>query len=224
MVVLLIKRGDKGPNGEDRFGVNGGYTNLDFTEPSPFFPESSEGEQPVEGASRELSEELVDDQGEPVLEIDPARFDHIKAGTDYSRVKDGSLPTAYNGHAAELTPDELRRLKTHVLKLQTDYEYRMAVKTKSRGEVTDMRRMAVKTKSRGEVTDMRLLGLEKAANLSPEIFTHVHELVALKILRDFTNAVEVLRELMMTTSSDPRFSVLKTALAKKSMHLQPAGN
>lgn len=127
-VVVLVKRGDTGPDGEDRFGVLGGYTDLGT--------ETKVGEQPKEGAVRELMEEAVNDQGEPVLNPTPDRLQLLASGIDY---RNPALPVNYNGHSLELTTRELAALRAHSEKLESDPAYQEAVRGHTHGEVTDLR-------------------------------------------------------------------------------------
>ncbi len=166
-VIVIIKRGDKGAKGEDRFGVPGGYINLDFTEASTYVHVSPWGETPPQGAIRELREEILDATGLPILDIDPARLSVVKTGVDYRAVEKGGLPVQYNGHAVELTPKELALVQNHIAKLQSDPEYKTYVQTRSAGEVADV----------------MLISLSKAAQMPTSQFTHPHESAAIQELR-----------------------------------------
>ncbi len=165
-VVVMIKRGDKGPNGEDRFGVTGGYTDLDSTAASTFTAASHVGEQPAQGAVRELREELLDANGSAILDIDPQRLSIIKTGIDYRQVAKGGLATQYNGHAVGLTAEEFDRVQQHVQKLASDPDYKKAVETKSGGEVSNV----------------IIVKLADAIKMDGGQFTHPHELEAIKLL------------------------------------------
>jgi hypothetical protein len=157
-LVVLIKRGEKGPGGEDRFGALGGYIDLG--------KEKTAGEQPIEGMAREVGEEAVNDKGEPVVDLnkrlrtetDLAKL--LVSGVDYRRA---SLPVTYHGHAVELTTQELTALKLHSQRMETD----------------DVYRAAVLEKSNGEVSDVKLIPLSEAMKLSRDSFTHPHEFDAL---------------------------------------------
>jgi hypothetical protein len=166
LCVAIVKRGDKGPNGEDRFGATGGFTNLDFTEASTYTAPTSIGEQPAVGACREVREELLDDHGVPILDLDPARLVLLKTGLDYRGVEKGRLPTQYNGHMAELTAPEILRLLTHVERLASDQGYRDAARLKANGEIADV----------------MFLPLSTAAALDETSFTHPHEHATLRLL------------------------------------------
>jgi 8-oxo-dGTP pyrophosphatase MutT (NUDIX family) len=153
-VVVVIKHGDEGM-GENKFGVPGGYINLDTEE------------QPSQGAVRELREEVLDASGTAILDIDPARLSIIKTGVDYRFVEKGGYPVQYNAHHVTLTPEELKLVQDHNARLQTDPAYKTAVMIKSRGEVADV----------------IVMPLSKAASLSPSQFSHPHELEAIRELR-----------------------------------------
>lgn len=147
-VIALIKRGDKGREGEDRFGVLGGYTDLGA--------ETTAGEQPNEGAVRELMEEARNDHGEPVISPRPDRLKLLASGIDY---RNPTLPVQYNGHMLELTARELATLKTHSQKLQEDPDYREAANRHTEGEVADL----------------RILPLSEVLKMQRDSFTHPHE-------------------------------------------------
>ena len=183
-MVILVKRGDKGPNGEDRFGVPGGYTNLDFIKGSTYSAVSSFGEQPAEGAVRELREEIVNAAGDPILDIDPARLRIIKGGINYNK---GRLSTQYNGHAVELTAAELVDVKRHIDRLHDDPVYRQTAQAKSDGETADV----------------MLLRLQDAANMNMNQFTHQHEFMTLKIFHNILEPQYGLKELKNIQPSFP---------------------
>jgi len=166
MLALMIKRGETGENGEDRFGITGGFTNLDFTKASTYVTASVLGEQPAQGAVRELREEILDDAGRPILDIDPARLRVISTGVDYRAVGKGGLPVQYNGHVVILSSEELELVQKHIARLHADPAYREAARIKSEGEVSDV----------------ILMRLSDAAQMDPIQFTHPHELDALRYL------------------------------------------
>ena len=149
-VVAIIKRTEKGPNGEDRYGVLGGYTNLGSN--------LTIGEQPKEGAVRELKEEAIDDQGKPIISPDPSRLARIDMDLtiDYRIPK---LPVLFNPNSMELTAQELAALKLHSKKLEEDPDYRAAVREQSDGEVADL----------------KIMPISKVLEMGRESFTHPHE-------------------------------------------------
>jgi hypothetical protein len=159
-LVMIIKRGDKGPEGEDRFGITGGFTTIDWSV-------DIKGEQPTEGAVRELREEIVDADGRPILDIDPARLCIVETGIDYRAARRGGLPTQYNGHVIELTPSELARVRQHINKLDHDLDYQQAVGIQSKGEVAGV----------------LLIPLADAIAIDLCHFTHPHEVNLFKHLQ-----------------------------------------
>lgn len=165
-LVLVIKRGEQGPHKEPRFGVTGGFTNLDFTEAPPVALPYSPGEQPDQGAVRELREELLDDHGRAILDIDRHRLSVIKTGIDYSWVPKGELPTQYSGFEVALTANELARVQQHIDKLHKDPAY--------------LRACYIQT--HGEVRNAYLLPLQDIFKMKEEEFTHAQEFAALKQL------------------------------------------
>ncbi len=156
-LIAIVKRTDKGPNGEDRFGLLGGYTTLGT--------EKTGGEQPKEGAVRELKEEAIGPDNQPIISPNPDRLKLIDSGIDYKNAK---LPTNYNGHTLELTAIELASLKEHSRKMEQDPEYKAAVLTASGGEVADL----------------KLLPLSEVLAMQLESFTYSHEFKAVKKLAE----------------------------------------
>ncbi|MDD3371141.1 MAG: hypothetical protein PHE27_04865 [Alphaproteobacteria bacterium] len=153
-VVILIERGKKGEDGKRKFGITGGYIDLD------------EREQPCDGAARELREELLDDKGAPILEPDPKSFEVVSTGVGYRYFKNGGYCVQYNGLAVELSKDELGKVHEHVLKLRTDPLYKHEMQKRSGGEVSDV----------------FVLPISQVSNMRDDQFEHVHELEAVKKL------------------------------------------
>ncbi len=154
-VVVLIERSEKGPNGEPRYGVLGGYTELGNNHTA--------GEQPKEGAVRELKEEALDDQGKPIISPSPDRLKILMSGIDY---KNPALPTNYNGHSLALEAQELTALKLHADKLENDTDYRAAVTQQSNGEVANV----------------RIMPLAEVVKMPAESFNYPHEFTAIQTL------------------------------------------
>ena len=150
-VIAVIKRGDKG------YGVTGGYTDLGS--------EKTAGEQPKQGAVRELGEEALDDNGKPIVSPDSSRLQLIMSGIDYRNTK---LPVNYNGHALELTTQELSALKRHSTRMQNDESYSKVVSEKSGGEVANM----------------QIMPISEVLKLDRESFTHPHEYDAVQLLAE----------------------------------------
>ncbi len=169
VVVALVCRGDTGPNKEMRYGALGGFTNLDYVEINGV-KDWSKGEQPKEGAARELREEAIDDKGKPILTPTPDRMELLITGHDYRR----RPATNYSGHALELTGKELAELKQHSQKLAGDEAYRRAAQAASHGEVT-----LIEVKP-----------LQEVLQISRESFSHPHEWDALSVLQTRLQARE----------------------------------
>lgn len=145
-VILLIKRADGG------LGIPGGYTELG--------KDDAPGEQPREGAVRELKEEVLDNTGKPILSPDSARLRIITSGLDYRTTEH---PTHYNGHALELNASELSALREHARKLQKDTAYQAAVKKQSQGEISGL----------------LIVPVSDIMKMKRESFTYAHEFDAL---------------------------------------------
>lgn len=164
IVVALVKRGDKGPNGEDRFGALGGFTNLDFVEKPDGTKDWSKGEQPKEGAAREIREESVDSKGVPVLAPKAERMELLLNGHDYR----GRPATNYTAHSLEMTPLELAGLKIHSEKLANDPDYLAGAKKASNNEVANI----------------EMKPLREILAMGRDSFTHPHEYDALAKLNE----------------------------------------
>ena len=129
-VVLLVERGL--PTDATReFGLPGGYVNLTGKQ-------NTEGEQPEQGAVRELSEELRDANGRAILTLDPQRLTLIKSGIDYSKTSQGGLPVHYNGYAVRLTDEEIWLVQKHIGQLHANPDYYAASYRQTNGETKDV--------------------------------------------------------------------------------------
>lgn len=162
-VVVLIERGNSDRDGNALLGVPGGFMNLDFVEKDGVV-DRSHGEQPKEGAVRELTEELLNDKGTPVISPDPSRLQLLVSGVSYK--KTFGTACCYHGHALELTPEEFSAIKTHAAKLESDPAYAEAV-TKASG---------------GEVMGVLIKPLSEVMAMPKERFMHSHEYDALQTL------------------------------------------
>jgi 8-oxo-dGTP pyrophosphatase MutT (NUDIX family) len=128
-LVLLIERGEKFKGTVyEGFGAPGGYVEI-----------GGHTEQPKEGAVREMFEEVRLPDGKPVIDkIDPHRLRNAETiptvengdGIDYRNGKTIHW-TAYH---CELKPDELKALRTHMNKMQSDPDYAAAVREASEQE------------------------------------------------------------------------------------------
>ena len=146
--ILLIKRSD------GKLGATGGYTDLGGKDKAQ--------EQPKEGAVRELGEEMLNDSGEPILDLEPRRLTLVSSGIDYQQ----SLPVSYSGHTAELNSLEFAKVKLHCERLDTDPAYKSAV----RGH------------SEGEVSNADLVPISEIAKMEEKDFAYPHEFAAVKEL------------------------------------------
>ena len=145
-VIALIQRSDGG------LGVLGGYTNLG--------KDTTKGEQPKNGAVRELKEEAINDIGKAVISPQPERLQLIANGIDYRKP---ALPVVWHAHAMELKAEELKALKEHAERMKRDEAYKQAVKKKSRNEIDGM----------------LIMPLAEVIALPRESFTHPHEFDAI---------------------------------------------
>lgn len=147
-LVAIIRRGDKGPNGEARYGVLGGNTDLGGN--------TTAGEGLEQGAARKVAEEARDDKGMPVISPDPARLQLLHASLDYRQKQ---LPVASHGYMLELTAHEVTALQQHAEKLQNDVTYRDAANAATHGEVAEL----------------QMMPLSAVLAMPHESFTHPHE-------------------------------------------------
>jgi hypothetical protein len=160
--VVFQKRGDKGPHNEDRYGALGGYLNADYLTRDGNVLDRSRGEQPEEGALREMNEELLDDQGKPILDIELGRLEHLHASCDY-RTRPGTL---VQGFHVKLTGREFAAVKAHSLRMANEAGYAKAVRRASHGEVKE-----ILVRPLRDIVAMRR-----------DQFTHPHEFDALEKL------------------------------------------
>jgi hypothetical protein len=160
--VVFQKRADKGPKNEDRYGALGGYINADYVARNGKVIDRSRGEQPEEGALREMNEELLDDQGKPILNIAAGRLEHLHASCDY-RTRPGTL---VQGFEVSLTGQEFAATNGHSVRMANEPGYARAVRQASHGEVKE-----ILVRPLRDVVAMRR-----------NQFTHPHEFDALKKL------------------------------------------
>ncbi len=160
--VVFQKRADKGPHNEDRYGALGGYINADYVARNGKVIDRSRGEQPEEGALREMNEELLDNKGKPILNIAAVRLEHLHASCDYRR-RPG---TVVQGFEVKLTDQEFAAVKRHSVRMANEPAYARAVRKASHGEVKEILVNPLR-----DVVAMRM-----------DQFTHPHEFDALKEL------------------------------------------
>jgi hypothetical protein len=158
--VVIGARPKKGDMNDVEYNASGGgFANLDFTEASAHHPASGEGEQPAQTAARELCEEVRDDKGMPVLDLDPARFIMVSGGVDNRQQLKGGEPTDWYGHTVELTPGEAQTITRHCDRLAHDPAYLKACQDASHGETAFI----------------KVMSLKDAAAIPTEKFAHPHE-------------------------------------------------
>ncbi|MFM9890251.1 MAG: hypothetical protein ACKVOE_06380 [Rickettsiales bacterium] len=155
IMVVLSRRGkEKAADGEPLYAATGGgYRELGSNHTA--------GEQPDENAAREMREETVNDEKQPILDIDPARLaDVLKVGTDYRRPQ---MPVDYVGYALALNAEEYRAIAAHGERMRTDAAYKAAVFKHTKAEVAGY----------------DVMPLSQALQLQPDQFAHPHEQEAL---------------------------------------------
>ena len=158
VMVVLSRRGkEQAADGQPLYAATGGgYRDLGSNRTA--------GEQPNENAVRELREETVNDQNQPVLDIDPSRLtDVLKVGTDYRRPQ---MPVDYVGYALALNAEEYRAIAQHGEHIRTDPAYKAAVFEHTHAEVAGY----------------DVMPLSEALKLQPDQFAHPHEQEALQRL------------------------------------------
>lgn len=121
--VVLVEAGShyKVPNGKPAYTVPGGFIDLTRTEGSSLVKESSSPESPQKGGVREVEEEVVKPNGDPVLNIDPSRLRVLDAKTVPSPFGEPKVVLSF---ILELEPNEIESIKAHVSKLESDAEYK----------------------------------------------------------------------------------------------------
>jgi hypothetical protein len=163
--VIIQRRSEKGKDGAARYGALGGFTNFSWREVDGV-KDSSRGESPAEGAAREITEEMVDADGKPVIAPAPDRFltrNILAAGHDYRR-NFGDVCT-YTGYALPLTPEEVKAIDAHIERTQ-DAAYAKAATEASHGEVDGILKL--------KLSEVLVLGKEQ--------FFHPHEFEAVEEL------------------------------------------
>ena len=166
LAIVLIRRSEIGIDGEHQYGVIGGHANPGYYALGKGGYIACPDEQPPEGGLRENREELLDDQGKPILNLDLSRLEIIDEGIDVRSLAKGHLATHYSNYAAFLTDEEMQRVFEHSERMHKDPTYSRAVQEHSKGEIMNI----------------EMLNLREAANLKPEQFTHPHELIAVQKL------------------------------------------
>lgn len=131
--VVLMKAGThyKGSRYEadpskPTYMIPGGFINLTETKGTIFTPANpAKAEDPRVGAVREMEEELVNDGGSPMLSTAPDRLKPMDTKT--LTFPWGEIRVVI-GFMLELTAPEVQSLKAHVARLESDANYRNAVR------------------------------------------------------------------------------------------------
>lgn len=150
------------PAADGKFLYNasgGGFANLDFTPVSTYHPASKEGEQPAQTAARELREEICDETGKAVLDLDPKRFHLISAGVDNRGLAKGGHPTDCYCYSVELKAEEVAAITAHCARIDQDPAYLEACKKASGGETAFV----------------KVMSLQEAAQIPLTQYAHPHE-------------------------------------------------
>lgn len=154
-VFVLIVRPAGSQNLSPRYGTFGGFVNLD----GPSEEQLSAGEQPHEGLVREIAEETMDDNGQPILKISPERLRLVHSGIDYRGCEQDLQSTHNTGYLIQIFQEELVALKMHAQKMKHDPVYRSAVFRASKGEVIGI----------------KILTASEIQTLRKDQFSHPHE-------------------------------------------------
>ena len=195
--LVLVRRRETGADGQHQYGILGGFTNPGYYEYDKGTITPHPGEQPWDGAIRENGEELLDDEGNRILSIDPSRLVIIDNGIDERSLYKGMLPVAYCGYAVALSDEEMARVVTHARRMKNDEAYHTSVVEKSGYEVADI----------------EIMPLTQAAALSPSQFTHPHELHGIQTL---------CQALYYSPTHDPRAAMVhRSFAAAQSVVIQP---
>lgn len=107
----------------ERYSYPGGFANLVEREGSFFVKTQKGAESPEEAGAREVEEEIVDDQGRPVIFVDPVRLkplDHDIVINKYGK------PIVVCSMYYDLALNEVSKLKNHIAKLEESDVYRQA--------------------------------------------------------------------------------------------------
>ncbi len=112
------------PDAAPSYMIAGGFINLTDTPGSSLVaPVKGRAEDPRTGGARELEEEFKKPGGDPLLAVDPSRMKPMDTltltfGSGEKRIVIGFM--------LEMNPDEIRTVKEHVARLETDPAYKAA--------------------------------------------------------------------------------------------------
>gem|GEM_PF-5979814 len=130
--VVTTKENTRGKT--DVNSVLGGHIDHDKHMTEDGTLSTTRGESVTEGALREFSEELIDDNGKAVLDIDASRLSKIGETTHYHiRGEDTHIHT--HRFALALTRDEFETVVKHSNNMALDNAYRAAVLNHTKGEI-----------------------------------------------------------------------------------------
>lgn len=129
--VLLLQRGVKYEEVKtNKLGCFGGHLDIE------------NGEQPFDGVIREVGEELIDDEGNPVIiGLDPTQLRFVANGVDYTTAyKKASLQagTFWTGYTYRLSAEQVQQVWRHIKRLHSDMAYKARVVEQSDGEMEDV--------------------------------------------------------------------------------------
>jgi hypothetical protein len=127
-LILVIRRGSCfKPVGKDGYGMPGGHIDLE-----------DRRETPAEAAARELGEEVINEDGRPLLgAVDPDRLIMTGAGVDYADGTPGTRHAggAWFGFTCELTAREMKILTAFEARMKADEDFAARVREKSNQEL-----------------------------------------------------------------------------------------
>lgn len=195
--LVMIRRNEVGPDGEPYYGITGGFIHPGYFELKlvdgkiEFIVHS--GEQQIDGALRERREELLDDQGKPILTSDRTGPVLIDNGIDERPLQNGGTAVGYCAFASALTDEQMAAVFNHGNRMKNDETYRAAVTEKSKGEVVGV----------------ELVPLAQAAIMPLEKFKHPHERHAIEVLYD---------ALSCAPTHDPRAALVQRAYGQALAH------
>lgn len=115
-IALVHIRKEAHENGQNKRGAVGGYVETP--------------EQTFMGVLREVAEEIRDPQKQPIFIPEMVEHGKVIGGMDY----DKDPPVAYVGYACELSAEQIRRIKEHIHKFNTNDQYRAGCIAASGGE------------------------------------------------------------------------------------------
>jgi ADP-ribose pyrophosphatase YjhB (NUDIX family) len=167
--TMVVLQRQAAPRGVRYCATGGGYLNPDTTKKSTFHRGARKGEQPAQCAARETREEICDNRGRPILDLDPAAFSLIPGATglEYRRPGDKRSHVSYVGHHAWLNAAQAVAIRRHERRMRFDLNYRDA----------SFRRAAYET------CGVAIMPLAEAAALPADAFAHHQECDALRTLQ-----------------------------------------